>query len=62
MNKSKWIGFDLDGTLAKTTVGNTIGQPIKAMIDLLLKIHHEGKYQVKNLHRTGRKQRKNGIN
>ncbi|MBN6070336.1 hypothetical protein HYE53_04360 [Aggregatibacter actinomycetemcomitans] len=47
MRESKWIGFDLDGTLAQTTVGNTIEKPIKPMVDLLLKIYHEGKYQVK---------------
>ena len=47
MNESKWIGFDLDGTLAKITVGNTIGKQIKELFFLLLKINHEGKYQVK---------------
>jgi hypothetical protein len=33
-----WIGFDLDGTLAKYTTWNgptVIGEPIKPMVDLL---------------------------
>jgi hypothetical protein len=47
MNKKKWIGFDLDGTIAETINGDGIGLPIKPMIDLLLKIHQEKKYEVK---------------
>lgn len=47
MNKSKWIGFDLDGTLAETIRGDCIGSPIPPMVDLLLKIHKTQKYAVK---------------
>lgn len=55
----KWIGFDLDGTLAQTTVRNAIGSLIKLVVDLLLKIYHEGKYRNhgvnKNQRRTGKR-------
>lgn len=47
MNKAKWIGIDLDGTLAETVTGDRIGRPIPAIAELLLNIHQNGKYKVK---------------
>ena len=41
-----WYGFDLDGTLAKydTWEGiDHIGEPVKPMVDLIRKLHDEGK-------------------
>ena len=41
----KWIGFDLDGTLAEYDGWNGIehiGKPIKRMCDLIKKLHSEG--------------------
>lgn len=41
-----WYGFDLDGTLAfydKWRGINHIGKPIKPMVDLIKKMHAEGK-------------------
>lgn len=42
----KWVGFDLDGTLAKYTEWKGIehiGDPIRPMCDLIKKMHKEGK-------------------
>ncbi|MBO6031810.1 MAG: hypothetical protein J6Q22_10180 [Prevotella sp.] len=42
----KWIGFDLDGTLAEYDGWKGIehiGKPIKPMCDLIKKLHSEGK-------------------
>lgn len=47
MDKKKWIGFDLDGTLSKTIAEDGIGHPIRPMIDLLLHIYQGKKYDVK---------------
>lgn len=41
-----WIGFDLDGTLAKYDKWegiDHIGEPVKPMVDLIKKLHDEGK-------------------
>lgn len=41
----KWIGFDLDGTLAEYNGWkgiNNIGKPVKPMCDLIKKLHSEG--------------------
>jgi hypothetical protein len=41
-----WIGFDLDGTLA-TYDGwkgiDHIGEPVKSMVELIRKLHHQGR-------------------
>lgn len=42
----EWIGFDLDGTLAKYDGWkgiDNIGEPVKPMVDLIKKLHDEGK-------------------
>ena len=42
----EWIGFDLDGTLAKYDGWKgieNIGEPVKPMVDLIKKLHDEGK-------------------
>lgn len=44
-NGEKWIGFDLDGTLAEYNGWEGIehiGKPIKPMCDLIKKFHEEG--------------------
>ena len=41
-----WYGFDLDGTLAKYDKWegiDHIGEPVKPMVDLIRKMHDEGK-------------------
>ena len=41
-----WYGFDLDGTLAKYDGWNgisRIGEPVKPMVDLIKRLHSEGK-------------------
>ena len=46
VNGEKWVGFDLDGTLAKYDGWkgiDHIGDPIKPMCDLIKKLHAEGK-------------------
>ena len=42
----EWIGFDLDGTLARYDGWNgidNIGEPVKPMVDIIKKLHVEGK-------------------
>ena len=46
VNGEKWVGFDLDGTLAKYDGWkgiDHIGDPIKPMCDLIKKLHSDGK-------------------
>ena len=43
---SGWYGFDLDGTLAKYDGWKGIehiGEPVKPMVDLIKRMHAEGK-------------------
>ena len=56
----KGIGFDLDGTLAQTTLGNATGSLIKLVVDLLLKIYHEGKYRNHGVNKKSAKNRQTG--
>ena len=45
-NGKGWYGFDLDGTLAKYDGWkgiDHIGEPVKPMVDLIKKMHAEGK-------------------
>lgn len=47
VNGIPWIGFDLDGTLAvylKWEGIDHIGEPVKPMVDLIKRLHAEGKY------------------
>ena len=57
-----WYGFDLDGTLAKYDGWNGIdhiGEPVKPMVDLIKRMHAEGKV-VKIL--TARVSRRHNVN
>ena len=56
----KWIGCDLDGTLAQTTLGNATGSLIKLVVDLLLKIYHEGKDRNHGVHKKSATNRQTG--
>lgn len=48
MKIKKWIGIDLDGTLAKQVKGSQeIGKPIQSMVDLISNILDDGEYTVK---------------
>lgn len=49
MNKRKWIGVDLDGTLAEVSSNNLggIGKPIPAMWSRVNMFLNEGNYDVK---------------
>ncbi|MBM5575591.1 hypothetical protein [Deefgea sp. CFH1-16] len=50
MDQKKWIGVDLDGTLAKSNKGarnNTIGEPIEAMLNRIKKWIEDGEYEVR---------------
>ena len=47
VNGEGWIGFDLDGTLAKYDGWqgiDHIGEPIGPMVDLMKKLHGQGRY------------------
>ncbi len=57
----KWIGIDLDGTLAETGKDiRGIGEPIQTMIDFLNNLLDEGRYDVKIF--TARADSEDGVN